>query len=64
MKLKELVRENEEMEIGDWIISKFEAGELTYFEAKQKLMKTGNAVYIHELNMAEELMLGAGRTLH
>ena len=64
MKLKDVLREDEELHVADWIISKFEAGELTYAEAKRKLKATDNAVYVHELNMADELMNGPGRTLH
>ncbi len=64
MKLEDILLEDEEVAIGDWIISNFEAGNISYVEAKRKLRATGNAVYIHELNMADELMNGPGRTLH
>ena len=54
----------EETSEGDWIISKFEAGKLTYAQAKKELIDNDLGVYVHELNMADELKKDDGRTLH
>jgi len=70
MKLKELfevsigVFKSEQMDDADWIISKFEAGKLTYAQAKKELNNKGLEVFIQELNMADELKKDDGRTLH
>jgi len=63
VKLKDIL-EDEELAVADWIISNFEAGKISYVDAKRKLRATGNAVYIHELNMADELLTGDERTIH
>ncbi len=63
MKFKDIF-EDEELSVADWIISKFEAGDFSYSDAKRKLRATGNQVFIRELDMADELMHGDGRTLH
>jgi len=62
MKLSELL-EDQQMDKGDWIISKFESGELTFDQAKKELETNGLEVYIHELNMADELIKGK-RKMH
>lgn len=43
---------------GDMIVSEFEAGKLSYDQAKQKLTAAGEGVWMHELNMAAELKDG------
>ena len=44
--------------IGDFIITAFELGELTFDEAVQQLRDNGMEHYITELTMADELMKG------
>ena len=63
MKLSQLL-EDYQTDEGDWIISQFEANKITYMQAKQMLKDKGLGVYIHELNMADELKKDDGRTLH
>ena len=55
MKLKDL-KEAEETSMGDFIITQFENGDITYDQAKDQLIQKGLKVYIHELNMADELI--------
>jgi hypothetical protein len=55
------LKEDNQMDKGDWIISKFEAGHLTYDQAKKELKANDLDVYIHELNMADELLSGKSR---
>jgi len=63
MKLEEL-KEDTDTSMGDFIISKFEAGKITFAQAKQELKDKGLEIYIHELNMADELLKDDGKTLH
>lgn len=63
MKLEELT-EDTDTSMGDFIISKFEAGKLTFAQAKRELKDKGLEVYIQELNMADELLKDDGRTVH
>ena len=54
MRLFEL-QEDTATDLGDFIISQFEADELTYDQAKKKLVDKGLEHYVHELDMADEL---------
>ncbi len=61
---KEFLIEAQQMDQGDWIISKFESGNLTYLQAKKALKVKGLEVWMQELNMADELKKDDKRTLH
>lgn len=50
-----LTPQHDESSVGDFIISKFEAGEISFDEARQQLLDAGEDLLIHELNMAAEL---------
>lgn len=47
--------EHDESSMGDFIISKFEAGEISFDEARQQLIDADLGVWVHELNMAAAL---------
>ena len=59
-----VMNEDNQTSEGDWIISKFEAGKLTYTQAKKELKDKDLGVFVQELNMADELKKDDGRTLH
>ena len=61
MKIKDIF-EDESAPMGDYIISQYEAGKITYDQAEQKLKDAGATEWGMELKMARELMIDAGKT--
>ena len=65
MKLEELKEASAaETDMGDFIITQFELGKLTYDEALQKLIDTGNKLDVIELNAAADLKDDDKRKMH
>lgn len=57
--IKDFNKDNEpqdtETSMADMIISQFEGGKISFDDARKKLVDKGLDVWIHELNMAQEL---------